>query len=93
LELRATARPSRYRIVAFTRSRRPGKRNWVRWLTVISGAIGCALTPLNLARLHDRSQVTCYWLQFALSIPVVIILVLPSATGWYTRNPKASAPG
>lgn len=69
------------------------KRNWLRWLTVISGVIGCAMTPLNLARLHDPAQVTCYWLQFALTIPVVIILVLPAVGAWYTRSPKPSTPG
>jgi hypothetical protein len=64
------------------------KRNWVRWLTVISAVTGCAMTPLNLARLHDPVQVICYWLQFALTIPVVIILMLPAVGDWYTRSPR-----
>lgn len=68
------------------------RRNWVRWLTVISGTVGCALTPLNLARLHDPAQVTYYWLQFALTVPVVIMLVLPAVGGWYTSGSKPLAP-
>lgn len=51
------------------------------------------MTPLNLARLRDSAQVTCYWLQFALTIPVLIILVLPAVSGWYTSSPKPSTPG
>lgn len=64
------------------------RRNWVRWLTVILGATGCALASRSLARLHDPTQVILYWVQFALTIPVVIILVFPSVSAWYTSRPK-----
>jgi hypothetical protein len=71
---------------ALLRADRSGKL--ANWSTGSRGA----MTPLNLARLHDPAQVTCYWLPFALTIPAVIILVLPAVGGWYTRNPKTSAP-
>jgi hypothetical protein len=64
------------------------RRNWVRWLTVILGATGCALASRSVARLHDPTQVILYWLQFALTIPVVIILVLPPVGAWYKSRPK-----
>src|SRR5690348_1352920 len=69
------------------------RRNWVRWLTVISGTVGCALTPLNLARLHDPAQVTYYWVQFALTIPVMTILFVPAAGGWYPGSSKSLPAG
>lgn len=62
------------------------RRNWVRWITVILGAGGCALAYLDVARLHDPVQVALYWLQFALTAPAVIILVLPVARHWYSSD-------
>lgn len=64
------------------------RRNWVRWLTVIIGAVGCALAPFSVARIHDPVQLLLYWIQFTLTLPATVILVLPAARRWYTTSPK-----
>ncbi len=63
------------------------RRNWVCWITVVGGLSGIALSPLSVARLSDPVQRRLYWLQLALTLPVIIMLVLPAARQWYRQNP------
>jgi len=64
------------------------RRKWVWWITVIGGLSGIVMAPLSMARLSDPVQRGLYWLQFALSLPVIILLVLPAARQWYRKNPS-----
>jgi hypothetical protein len=65
------------------------RRNWVRWMTVIVCGGGCVLAPFDVARLDDSVQIVLYWLQFAVTVPVVVLLLLPGTHVWYTRAPLA----
>lgn len=65
------------------------RHNWVRWMTVIVCGGGCAMAPLDVARLDDSVQIVLYWLQFAVTVPVVILLLLPVTHAWYTHAPLA----
>ena len=60
--------------------------NWLRWVTVFLGATGCLLASRSVANLHDPTQVALYGVQFALTVPGVILFVLPPAQRWYTRD-------
>jgi UDP-N-acetylmuramyl pentapeptide phosphotransferase/UDP-N-acetylglucosamine-1-phosphate transferase len=60
--------------------------NWLRWVTVFLGTTGCLLASRSLARLHDPTQIALYLVQFAVTAPTVILLVLPPARRWYTRD-------
>jgi hypothetical protein len=60
--------------------------NWLRWVTVFLGASGCLLAWKSLAQLHDPTQIALYWLQFALTVPTVVLFVLPPSQRWYTHD-------
>jgi hypothetical protein len=59
--------------------------NWLRWVTVFLGTTGCLLVSRSLARLHDPTEIALYLVQFAVTVPTVILFVLPPARRWYTR--------
>jgi peptidoglycan/LPS O-acetylase OafA/YrhL len=63
------------------------RRKWVWWITVVGGFGGIVLAPLSVARLSDPVQKRLYWVQLALTVPAVIMLVLPAARQWYRKDP------
>ena len=59
---------------------------WVWWTTVILGVIGCAFAPTSVAVLHRLVNLVLYWVQFALTVVSVVVLLLPSVRHWYLRG-------
>jgi type IV secretory pathway VirB2 component (pilin) len=62
------------------------RRNWLRWTTIVLGALGCLGARWSLAILHDPVQVDLYWVQFATTLLTVVLLLLPSSRNWYVAR-------
>jgi len=60
--------------------------NWLRWTTVVLGALGCLGARWSLALLHDPIQVDLYWVQFVTTLVTVTFLLLPSSRDWYVKR-------
>ena len=63
------------------------RKNWLRWFTVAFFALVFLAAPWVNANLHDPIQVTMYWVQFLIGIPVIVLLYMPVARQWYTAAP------
>jgi hypothetical protein len=60
--------------------------NWVRWVTVVLGGLGCLFAFHYAAPLRDPVQIALYWTQLGLTLPAVVLLVLPGAQSWYKHG-------
>ena len=60
--------------------------NWLRLTTIVLGVGGCLLAPRSLARIHDPTQLALYWVQFAITVATVGLLLMPSARAWYQQR-------
>jgi uncharacterized membrane protein (DUF2068 family) len=65
------------------------RTTWVWWFTVISGVGGCLLARLSVAKLHDATQISLYWVQFGFTLPAMVLLLMPAARTWYRRRVAA----
>jgi peptidoglycan/LPS O-acetylase OafA/YrhL len=65
------------------------RTTWLWWFTVISGIAGCLLARISVARLHDSMQISLYWVQFAMTLTAMILLVTPVSRSWYRRRAAA----
>ena len=57
------------------------RRNWLRWTTIVLGALGCLGARWSLAILHDPVQVDLYWVQFATTLLTVVFCCLRQEIG------------
>ena len=60
--------------------------NWLRWTTIVLGALGCMGARWSLELLHDPIQIDLYWVQFVTTLLTVTLLLLPSSRNWYIRR-------
>jgi hypothetical protein len=62
------------------------RKNWLRWFTILSFAVGIANTPWALDVLHDPRQIAMYWVQCFTALPAAVLLCLPTAARWFMRR-------
>jgi hypothetical protein len=60
--------------------------NWLRWTTIVLGALGCMGARWSLELLHDPIQIDLYWVQFVTTLLTVTLLLLPASRNWYVRR-------
>ena len=60
--------------------------NWLRWLSVVSIALGMAALPWSLAEIGQNWQKSIYVAQGILQTAAVVLLFLPSSRRWFRPN-------
>jgi hypothetical protein len=57
--------------------------NWLRWTTIVLGALGCTGARWSLEMLHDPIQIDLYWVQFVTTAPDCDLASVPPSRNWY----------
>jgi len=63
-----------------------GRRNRLRWFTVVWVGCGLVATPWAAAKLNDPRQLIMLWIQFSTALPAIVLLIMPVANRWYGRR-------